>query len=61
LAKTIEQAISTGISYIDFLRGDESYKQHFVNNRIDMIKFVAILNPNLDETEVISFINNYQE
>lgn len=61
LAKTIEHAISTGISYIDFLRGDESYKQHFVNNRIDMIKFVAILNPNLDETEVISFINNYQE
>jgi CelD/BcsL family acetyltransferase involved in cellulose biosynthesis len=41
LAAVIEDACARGCSEVDFLRGDEPYKERFAPNRRDMVRLVA--------------------
>jgi len=61
ITKLIEHAHNNGFLYVDFLRGEEPYKASFVNHRVDMIKFLDQLNPNLDRNTVVNFFNGYEE
>ena len=57
----IRCAHKEGFNYVDLLRGDELYKRHFANNVIELTKFIAILNPNLDSEPVMRYIEEYEE
>ena len=61
IAKLIEYAHKNRLLYVDFLRGEEPYKFGFVNHRVDMIKFLDQLNPNIDRRTVVDFIKKYEE
>lgn len=60
-ANLIEYAHVHGYKYVDLLRGNEDYKRHFINNVIEMRKFVLILNPSVDPTTLIPFLERFEE
>jgi len=61
ITKLIEHAHKNGFLYVDFLRGEEDYKLGFVNNNVNMVKFLDQLNPKIDRGILVNFIKNYEE
>lgn len=61
ISRLIEHAHDSGYAYVDFLRGDEEYKHRFANTQADMVKFVAVLNSQVDKEELFAFLNKYEE
>lgn len=61
ILKLVEYAHSEGFLYLDFLRGEEDYKQHFVDHQVDMMKYIYILSTNHESQEVVDFIAHYEE
>jgi CelD/BcsL family acetyltransferase involved in cellulose biosynthesis len=61
ISRLIEHAHDNGYAYVDFLRGDEEYKHRFANTQVDMVKFVAVLNSQVDKEELFAFLNKYEE
>ena len=60
-AHLIKYAYDNDFTYVDFLRGDEEYKKHFINHEIRMEKFITILNSTIEEKSLISFIERFEE
>lgn len=61
IIKLIEYAHDNGYTYIDFLRGEEDYKKHFTNHRIRLHKYVDLLDPSINGTELVHLISQIQE
>lgn len=61
ISRLTRYAHEQGYSYVDFLRGDEKYKMHFCNTRVDMSKFIAVLNPEIAINQAISYIESCEE
>ncbi len=61
ISRLIKYAHEQGFAYIDFLRGEEEYKLRFCNTKVELSKFVAILNPKIDINKVVSFVENFEE
>ena len=57
----MEYAHEHGFRYVDFLRGDETYKSNFVNRQIQLDKYVFILDDEVDKADVEETIGAYEE
>jgi hypothetical protein len=61
IAKLVEYAHVHKFEYVDFLRGREEYKLHFINNEVSMIKFIKVINSSLNTSSILKHINAYEE
>jgi Acetyltransferase (GNAT) domain len=61
LTELIDYSSKVGYTYLDLLRGNETYKLHFCNNVTDLVKVSAIINKSLNLLSVKDFINNLIE
>jgi hypothetical protein len=57
----IEHAHNKGYKYIDFLRGDEDYKRHFVDTEIKMMKALDIISGNTEASEIFQLVASTME
>ena len=62
ITRYIQYVHETGsFRYLDFLRGEEGYKQHFINNRVEMSKFILFLNDACNSNIVQNYLREYEE
>jgi hypothetical protein len=61
LSEIIEASFNHNISYIDLLRGDESYKKRYCNTRIDLRKIAIKINQNLSTESLVKKLESLIE
>lgn len=61
IVKLMEYAHDHGYKYVDFLRGEEEHKSHFVDWSIPLYKYVHIFNQKLNQQNVMAYIHSCQE
>lgn len=61
LKELIDYCCDHGYTYLDLLRGEETYKQRFCNREIPLVKTLTYVTPEKGNAPILSFIKDWIE